>query len=173
MIASTKIRNIKFHSSSKQQIYMSSLYHMNPWQEQLPFLFSSLQSFASHRDRHYYHFLTNLHMKKKEKKTYNKERGYTLLYVRFDEPTKEPKEPKECTLLLKRAKTNGDQCRATQASETSSLFRTDTGGAAGNTVPAIPGHQYCCSRSTPGSCHTISGCFRRRGTLVSALSARK
>lgn len=103
MIASTKIRNIKFHSSSKQQIYKSSLYHMNPWQEQLPFLFSSLQSLASHRDRHYYHFLTNLHMKKR-KKNLQQERGYTLLYVRFDEPTKEPKEPKECTLLLRRAK---------------------------------------------------------------------
>lgn len=62
--------------------------------------------------------------------------------------------------------------KALYTSETSSLVATATG--AGMTVPAIPGHQYCCSRSTPGSCQTISGCFRRRGgALASALSALK
>lgn len=89
---------------------------------------------------------------------------------------------KECTLL----KPSGEQSQRCKyaiamlqtsfeslyASETSSLLLMATG--AGMTVPAIPGHQYCCSRSTPGSCQTISGCFRRRGgALASALSALK
>lgn len=107
---------------------------------------------------------------KKKKKTYNKREAIPFcMYDSMNQPKnqKNPKNVHSCS-----GKQNKWRSMP-QASETSSLFRTDTGAAAGNTVPAIPGHQYCCSRSTPGSCHTISGCFRRRGTLVSALSARK
>jgi hypothetical protein len=104
------------------------------------------------------------------KRSYNTKEAVHFFYVPRAEQTNEPKNVHRSI-----EQSNAMQCKAANqpyALETSSLVLTATGS--GMTVRAIPGHQYRCSRSTPGSCHMISGCFRRRGgALASALSALK
>lgn len=110
---------------------------------------------------HDYNFYTNL----------NAKRSCAFLCTSCGGTNQKKNEPKNVHCSTGRANQSKGSAKF-YASDTSSLLLTATG--AGMTVPAIPGHQYCCSRSTPGSCHTISGCFRRRGgALASALSALK